>query len=231
LPNESENELNPLSHHTYSHTLTLVNVTKDLEGKYLCHFPENEKENNISSQISHSVVAVLIPSIVSPLDEIKKLNETDNNGFTLKCVIEAYPTSLFNNSIKWEKETIDTYDNKDASDASEINSLFATKTKIISNDTHIIATVTVDKASKRHNGTYVCSVTQPIALDKNFDTKIEKYTSILIQSPPIVMIQFAKAIGKDRIYLNWTGKKHINTTCSSHKLKFFFHILFILFLL
>lgn len=172
----------------------------------MCHFPENEKENNITTQVSHSVITVSIPKVISSLHDEIKIKEKDGKSVTLSCVIEAYPTELFNNSIKWEKETIDNFENKDASDASEINLMLANKTVIVTNETFISASVKIEKATKKHNGTYICSVLQPIALDKSFSEKIEKRTSLLIQSAPIAMITFAKAIGKSRIFLNWTGK-------------------------
>lgn len=203
---DNQNELKSSRQHTFSHTLTLVNVTKEHAGDYLCHFPESEKlEKNITNHVSYSVVAIGIPVLKSPLDEEIKLKEKEAKSFTLTCIIEAFPTDFFNKSVKWEKETIDDFDNKDASDASEINSIIANKTEITTNSTHIIVQVTVDKATKKHNGTYICKCVEPLALDKSFDKKIEKRTSILIQSVPIVMISFAKAIGKTQIFLNWTG--------------------------
>lgn len=205
MPNDNENELKSSKHHTYSHTLTLNNVTKQDSGAFLCHFPENEQEKNLTiAQVSFEVVVVSIPTIKSPLNEEIKIKEKDGKSFTLTCVVEAFPSNLFNNSIKWTKETIDYFENNDAYDASEINAVLANKTKITTNDTHITVAVTVDKAAKKHNGTYICSVVEPMLLDKSFGRRIEKRTSVLIQSAPIAMITFAKAIGKNRIFLNWT---------------------------
>lgn len=201
---ENENELKPPGgKHTFSHTLTLINATKELNGSYLCHFPENEKDKGTVMQISFSVVTVQLPKVVPPANQEIKIKEKESKSVDLVCVIEASPTALFNGSIKWEKETIDRLENKDSSDSSEINAILANRTRIISNDTHITVSVTIDKASKKHNGTYICTVTQPLALDKPFG-KVEKRISILIQSSPIAMISFAKAIGKHRIFLNWT---------------------------
>lgn len=154
-------------------------------------------------QISFSVITVLLPRVVPPINQEIKIKEKDSKSVDLLCVIEASPTALFNGSIKWEKETIDRLENKDSSDSSEINAVLANRTRITLNDTHIVVGVTIDKASKKHNGTYICTVTQPLALDKSFG-KVEKRVSILIQSAPIAMISFVKAIGKNRIFLNWT---------------------------
>ena len=200
---EDENELKP-GRHTYSHTLTLVNVTKEHNGSYLCHFPENEKENNKTRTISFTVVTVKMPTISPPVSQEIKIKEKDAKSFELVCIIEAAPTELFNNSIKWEKETIDRIENKDSSDSSEINTIIMNKTRITTNMTHITVSVTIDKATKKHNGTYICSVVQPSALDKPFPGKVEKRVSILIQSVPVALITFAKAIGKNRVFLNWT---------------------------
>lgn len=149
------------------------------------------------------MVSVLIPHVVPPANQEIKIKEKESRSVDLVCVIEAWPTALFNSSVKWEKETIDRLENKDSSDSSEINAVIANKTRITTNDTHITVSVTIDKASKKHNGTYICTVSQPLALDKSFD-KTEKRISILIQSAPIALISFAKAIGKNRIFLNWT---------------------------
>jgi protein-tyrosine phosphatase len=171
----------------------------------LCHFPENEQEKNLTiAQVSFDVVVVSIPTIKSPLNEEIKIKEKDGKSFTLTCVVEAFPSNLFNNSIKWTKESIDYFENNDAHDVSEINAMLANKTKITTNDTHITVAVTVDKAAKKHNGTYICNIIEPMLLDKSFGKRIEKRTSVLIQSAPIAMITFAKAIGKNRIFLNWT---------------------------
>lgn len=205
LPNDNENELKSSKHHTYSHTLTLINVTKDDSGAYLCHFPENEQEKNLTiAQVSFDVVAVAVPIIKSPLSEKIEIKEKDGKSFTLTCAVEVFPRNLFNSSIKWTKETVDYFENEDAYDASEINALLANKTKITMSDTQITVAVTVDKATKKHNGTYICSIIEPIMLDKSFGRKIEKRTSVLIQSAPIAMITFAKAIGKNKVFLNWT---------------------------
>ena len=202
-PFESENELKPPGKHTYSHTLTLINATKEHNGSYLCHFPETEKEKNATMQISFSVVTVLMPRIVPPINQEIEIKEKDSKSVELLCVIEASPTALFNGSVKWEKETIDRLENMDSSTSSEINAVIANRTKVATNETHITVSVFIDKASKKHNGTYICTVAQPLALDKPFE-KVEKRVSILIQSAPIAMISFVKAIGKDRIFLNWT---------------------------
>ena len=183
--------------------MTLINVTKEHNGSYLCHFPENEKDKNVTMQISFSVISVLLPKIMPPINEEIKIKEKESRSVDLVCVIEASPTALFNGSVKWEKETIDRIENKDSSDSSEINAVIANRTRITTNDTHITVKITIDKASKKHNGTYICAVSQPLALDKSFG-KVEKRISILIQSAPIAMISFAKAIGKNRIFLNWT---------------------------
>lgn len=200
---ENENEVKTPDKHTFSHSLILINVTKEHNGSYLCHFPENEnKETNIKS-FAFSVITVQLPSVHAPLVDEIKIKENESKDFTLSCVINASPTSMFLQSIKWEKEVIDRVDNKDSSGASEINALIANKTTITSNDTHIAVSVTLDKATKKHNGTYICSVLQPSFLDKDIGA-VQKRTSVIIQSAPSVMLGFVKAIGKDRIFLNWT---------------------------
>lgn len=206
--------------HTFSHSLTLIDVTKDHNGSYTCHFPENEKPNDVIKSIAFDVTTVQLPSIKSPLSEVIAIKEKESKSFTLTCVIEASPTALFNTSIKWQKEMIDRFDNKDSSGASEINALIANKTIINTNNTHITVSATLDKATKKHNGTYICSVPQPSFLDKNIGA-VEKRTSVIIQSAPSVMLSFVKAIGKDRIFLNWTvpddGNSPIKTFIVQYK--------------
>lgn len=209
-PFEDENELKSPRKHTYSHILTLINITKEHNGSYLCHFPENEREKNITHQISFVVVTVALPKILGPSNEEIKRKEKDNGDVYLKCTVETFPTDLFNGSVKWEKETIDVLENKDSSGSSEINAYIANKTLIVTNETHIDISIKIDKVSKKHNGTYICSVSQPLALEKEIGI-VQKRTSILIQTVPIVMISFAKAIGKNRIFLNWTVSDNGNS--------------------
>lgn len=205
LPSDEENQIDVGKHHTYSHSLTLINVTKEYSGNYSCHFPETKNET-ISTQPSYTVVAIQLPTIKSPLYEEIRLKEKEGKSFSLSCTVEAFPTELFKNSIKWEKETSEFFEENKKNDAAEINSILPNKTNISSNNTHITALVIIEKASKKHNGTYICSVSEPITLDIKFSKEVQKKTSIIIQSPPIVEIIFAKSIGKNRIFLNWTGK-------------------------
>lgn len=115
---------------------------------------------------------------------------------------------------------IDQIDNKDSSGASEINAIIANKTKISSNNTHIVVSVTLDEATKKHNGTYICSLIQPSFLDKDIGT-VQKKTSIIIQSTPSVMLALVKPIGKDRLFMNWTvpddGNDEINKFIVQYK--------------
>lgn len=152
--NESyENEpKTPERQSTFSHSLTLINVTQEHNGSYLCHFPENQKEGNNTKSFAFSVVTIQLPTILSPLEEIIKIKEKESKNVTLECITKAWPTDMFLQSIKWEKEMIDRVDNKDSSGASEINAVIASRTKVSSNDTHITVSVTLDEATKKHNG-------------------------------------------------------------------------------
>lgn len=199
-----ENENDPVSNSktTYSHTLTILNGTLKDTGNYTCHFPESENKN--ITETSFFVQSVLLPKIVQASDEKIKRNEKESKDVTLFCVVEAYPMDLFNKSIKWEKETVDTGENKDSTDASEINADIMNRTKVeYVNDTQTKVSITFDKVGKKYNGTYTCLVSQPSALEEDIGI-VEKKSSILILSPPLADISFVKAIGKTRIFMNWT---------------------------
>lgn len=173
---------------TYSHTLTILNVNMKDSGNYTCLFPS---ENQNITETSFVVQSVLTPQIVSHSNTIEI---TDNSGKPAKlfCLIEAYPQKYFNNSIKWEKETVDTVDNKDSTDSSQINAEIANRTKIhYINSTHLEVNVEFDSVTKKHNGTYVCSVGQSSYMSEDFGV-VEKRSTILVLSVPIAMIRFER---------------------------------------
>lgn len=133
-----------------------------------------------------------------------ELIKIKNGTVVLFCVMEAYPMNIFKHSIKWEKETVDTVDNKDSTDASQINAVIANHTKIVQlNETRVNVTITFDDIGKKHNGTYTCKVNQPSFLEEDIG-KVQAKSSILVLGVPLAMISYVKAVGATKIFMNWT---------------------------
>lgn len=183
---------------TYSHTLTILNVELTDSGNYSCHFPS---ENENITETSFFVQSVMLPKIVSSSAELIKIK---NETVVLFCVVEAYPMNIFKHSIAWEKETVDTVDNKDSTDASQINAVISNHTKIVQlNETRVNVTISFKDVNKKHNGTYKCSISQPSFLEEDIG-KVQVKSSILVLGVPLAMISYVKAVGATKIFMNWT---------------------------
>jgi protein-tyrosine phosphatase len=186
---------------TYSHTLTILNVNLKDSGNFTCHFPS---ENENITETSFFVQSVLTPVIVRHSATEIRIKDGSDKSITLFCVVQVYPMRFFNNSIKWEKETVDTVENKDSTDSSQINADINNRTKFeYLNETHVNVSIKFDSITKKHNGTYTCSVDQSIYLTEEIP-RVEKKSSILVLAVPIAMISYVKAVGASKIYMNWT---------------------------
>lgn len=95
------------------------------------------------------------------------------------CIIEGYPFD----SLKWYK------------DNEELSEKFAEK--------HILSktlrnfTLEINELTRKDNGTYICFA-------QTSNSAINGSTAILVLDKPHVALDFVKAVGKNKVYLNWT---------------------------
>lgn len=111
------------------------------------------------------------------------------------CLFAVHPLERFNESIRWHKE-----DDSALSNGRPITLPLLNRTNIrVVNETMVNVTLDTSNVFKRDNGTYVCSIQSP------FDASIVAHeTSLLVLDVPQVSIDFVKAVGAHKIFLNWT---------------------------
>ncbi|XP_052870127.1 tyrosine-protein phosphatase 69D [Anopheles cruzii] len=171
------------------YTLTIHNFTKSDEGNYTCYNLET------GLNVSYVVRTVMLPKITKTSNERIRTKPTSIQQ--LYCVIEAFPLSFFNSSIYWFKE--------DASGETNHRALANNTEQRVVDRTHLNATLTLRDLTKAQNGTYSCIV-MPSAqlLQGDPGQAVKKSMSLLVLDAPQVTIDYAKAVGANKIYLNWT---------------------------
>ncbi|XP_055637992.1 tyrosine-protein phosphatase 69D isoform X2 [Toxorhynchites rutilus septentrionalis] len=165
-------------------TLTIHNFSKADAGNYSCTGTER------AALASYSVREVILPKISNSSPDRTKTKQ--ERKVELYCVIEMYPLEYFKNSIQWFKED----------DTTENNFLKNTTVRAL-NETHVNVTLTIADVSKTHNGTYSCNVGPSAMIEENSGTD-KKSMALLVLDKPQVTIDYVKAVGANKIYLNWT---------------------------
>ncbi|KFB35007.1 AGAP003187-PA-like protein [Anopheles sinensis] len=168
-------------------TLTIHNFTATDEGNYTCYNLEN------GLNVSYNVRTVILPKITKTSDE--RIRTKTTSILELYCVIEAYPLSYFNSSIYWLKE--------DASGDNSLRALANNTEQRVVDKRHLNTTLTLRDLTKAHNGTYSCVVMPSAQLQEDYG-KEQRSMALLILDVPQVTIDYAKAVGANKIYLNWT---------------------------
>lgn len=135
--------------------------------------------NNIELDFHKIILNVTLPSKVI---EISKPIRTKLHGnVTLHCLVEGYPID----GTSWLK------DNKNAT-------TFTPHVRII-NETLENTSIEIRNISNKDNGTYTC-------ITKTGNLYSNSSTAILVLDKPQISIDFIKAIGVSKIFLNWTVK-------------------------
>lgn len=94
------------------------------------------------------------------------------------CLVEGYPIE----NLKWYK------DNEELTDKSRQHVLSKTLRNF---------TLEINELNRKDNGTYVCAV-------HTLNSAVNGSTAILVLDKPHVAIDFVKAVGRNKVYLNWT---------------------------
>ncbi|XP_055596510.1 tyrosine-protein phosphatase 69D-like [Uranotaenia lowii] len=165
-------------------TITIHNFTSSDVGNYSCLGADK------TVLTRYSVRKIVLPKIIASSPQRTKIKQ--DRKFQLYCVIHMYPLEYFNNSIQWFKED-DTTDN-----------IFLRNSTVRAlNGTHVNATLTIPSVTKTHNGTYSCNVGPSAMVDEISGTD-KKLMALLVLDKPQVTIDYVKAVGANKIYLNWT---------------------------
>lgn len=166
----------------YSHILRIVNLKPEDEGNITC----SKYDESLTIPIkSFFLQPMLRPLIVKSSPKILRVKIKESA--TLFCTIQLYPFNLYH--IGWDKEEI-----------FSSRAYLANKSRIDTiNSTYVNTTLKISDISKKENGTYGCSISSTI-----LDNSIKKEFVLLVLDIPQVVIDYVKAVGANKIYLNWT---------------------------
>ncbi|XP_012253102.2 tyrosine-protein phosphatase 69D isoform X2 [Athalia rosae] len=160
-----------------SSTMEIKMASRNDTGNYTCLAKSSLDEKIYNKTI---FIRVIEPGRISGGQGARvKLNEAAN----LSCHVEGDPLTDFT----WIK-TSDPGSVKHLADLSSTERL---------NDTFVIMSLNFSSATRKDNGTYECRA-------NDIANTISDYRSLIVTEIPQVMINFAKAVGVDSIYLNWT---------------------------
>lgn len=166
------------------HTLTIRKVDLKDTGYYTCRFLN---ERGVIKSKSFFVQSVLRPRIAGhSLNDIK-ISVDYSGTVTFSCVFEIYPMYAFTEYIKWQKTDGEILENHKLK---QLNKTFVNTS----------LTLDLDDAFKGHNGTYVCFIDKAM---EEID-KVEAQFSLFVVGSPSISIDFVKAIGASKIFMNWT---------------------------
>lgn len=165
--------------------LNITNVHLDDTGNYTCN--ADDQMHNFFVQ------SVMVPVLIDHSSPVVRTQISKSVEFF--CLFAVYPLERFNDSIRWNKE-----DDFALSVGKPFTSSLLNRTTIrVINETMVNVTLDTSNVFKKDNGTYVCSIQSP------FDDKIVEHpTSLLVLDVPQVSIDFVKAVGANKIFLNWT---------------------------
>lgn len=154
--------------------LHIIDVGFDHVGEYKCHAASKERGELDFSKIVLNVT--MASNVIKKSNTVRaKLHSKAN----LYCLVEGYPFD----SLKWYK------DNEEfTTDLAEVHFV---------NETIRNMTLQINELTRKDNGTFMCLV-------QAGGSVANASVAILVLDKPQVNIDFVKAIGKNKLYLNWT---------------------------
>lgn len=166
----------------YEHELHLLNVEMNDEGVYTC---EASEDNVILQKVF--MQPSLTPSVVA--SNSAQVKQKIGHGVMLYCTIRIFPQniSILQQQLKWLKDE-NVFSFLDQS--SNIHPI---------NATHLNFTLELTEVYKKENGSYACAVYEADGVELT-----RKNIVLLVMDVPQVSIDYVKAVGNSRIFLNWT---------------------------
>ncbi|XP_005189076.1 tyrosine-protein phosphatase 69D isoform X2 [Musca domestica] len=164
----------------YEFYLTITEVRISDEGIYTCE----SMETGLLSKIY--IQPYLNTKIVTPNGQ--KVKQKIGNPVKLYCEIEIYPQNhTLKKQLKWLK------------DENAFSFLDQSSSIDHVNETYVNFTLELTEVYKKENGSYSC-----VIYGLNGDEVTRNNIALLVMDVPKVSIDYVKAVGASKIYLNWT---------------------------
>lgn len=150
------------------------------EGLYTCESAENGVLQKVFIQ----------PYLEPQIQQVNGLKVKQKIGNPVKffCVIQIYPQNdTLQKQLKWLKDENSFGFLDQSSSIEHVNS------------SHVNYTLELTEVYKKENGSYAC-----VIYAINGDEIARRNVALLVMDVPKVNIEYVKAVGASRIYLNWT---------------------------
>uniref|UniRef100_A0A1A9VMX8 protein-tyrosine-phosphatase n=1 Tax=Glossina austeni TaxID=7395 RepID=A0A1A9VMX8_GLOAU len=176
-----ENNTNEIfENHEYEISLFILNVQVEDEGMYTCESPDNAVYQKMFIQ------PIVIPEISD--GNGPRVKQKIGNAVTLFCVVHVYPQNdTLHQQLKWLKDENSFSFLDQSSNLKKINA------------THVNHTLELTEVYKKENGSYAC-----VVFEADGNEVARKNIALLVMDVPQVRIDYVKAVGESKIYLNWT---------------------------
>ncbi|XP_030571303.1 tyrosine-protein phosphatase 69D [Drosophila novamexicana] len=176
--NDNENISNDVK--KYKNILYIHDVKISDSGNYTCKNPQT------NASVEFNIQPFLQPKIIE--STVENIKRKIKQSAIIYCVFEIYPQNTSTNKqLKWLK---------DGSPVAFIDDY--TSVHRLS-DTQLNFTLEFTELYKKENGTYKC-----VLYGDNEAEIISKEITLLVMEVPQISIDYAKAVGASKIYLNWT---------------------------
>ncbi|XP_053954022.1 tyrosine-protein phosphatase 69D [Anastrepha ludens] len=178
---ENINEIEAETKRNYESSLFVTDAQFADAGIYSCEPTRNDSVASFTVQVLQS------PHIVASSEE--KVKQRIGHAVELYCLLEVFPhNETFYKQLKWLKD-----------ENSAVDFLDKASNLSLVNVTCVNHTLSLTEVYKKENGTYSCVVYDILGAIVS-----KKDMAVLVMDVPQVSIDYVKAVGADKIYLNWT---------------------------
>ncbi|XP_062132000.1 tyrosine-protein phosphatase 69D isoform X1 [Drosophila sulfurigaster albostrigata] len=165
----------------YNNVLHIRDVVITDIGSYTCKLPKS------NDTIEYNLQPFLQPKVIdSTVDYIKR---KIGHSAILYCVFDIYPQNMtLNKQLKWLK---------DGSHVADLENFYSI-TQL--SETRLNFTLEFTEVYKKENGTYKC-----VLYGSTGEEIVAKEIALLVMEVPQISIDYVKAVGANKIFLNWTS--------------------------
>lgn len=167
----------------FQHVLTIAQVEAKDAGNYSCHAGEKEVQ-------VYALEPIIEPRVLKSSPTAVRVGM--DKPATLFCYIELFPIPSTDDQL----HELIYFRREDDLDGSSLRN--ATKVSVV-NQSHVNVSLTISHAQKRENGTYLC-----VAQNTKTGQDLTREITLLVLDIPQVRIDLVRAVGMDKIFLNWT---------------------------